>query len=72
MVGEERIELSLLAKHDFELYAYTIAPYFIGLILCLFWVYYKCTIYLVVYFPSNLLDLSSSKRKQIYFILTVF
>ena len=29
MVGEERIELSLLAKHDFELYAFPITPYFI-------------------------------------------
>jgi len=29
MVGEERIELSLLAKHDFELYAFTITSYFI-------------------------------------------
>ena len=36
MVGEERIELSLLAKHDFELYASNITPHFIKLILCLF------------------------------------
>ena len=43
MVGEERIELSLLTKHDFELYASTITPCFIKQILCFFLVYDKCT-----------------------------